>query len=100
MAAGCEGGLTGSAMVRPAAGPLNGQKQLPAALRASRDVLQTWSGGKLGLRGDGINISTSAIVVMFLHWQISVSCKSKLSPGEEGMEKSKTCRGKPWQTEK
>lgn len=71
----------------------NGQKQLPAAHRTSRDVPRTWSGGNLGLRVDGINISTSAIVVMFLHWQISVSCESKL-PWGKGMEKSKTCRGK------
>lgn len=92
-------GLTDSAIVQCASGLFNGQKQLPAALRTSRDVPQTWSGGNLGLRGDGINISTSAIVVMFLHWQISVSCESKL-PWGEGMEKSKTCRGKPWQAEK
>lgn len=56
----------------------NGQKQLPTPQRASRDVQQPWSGGNLWLSGDGINISTSAIVVMFLHWQISINCESEL----------------------
>lgn len=30
---------------------------------------------------DGINISTSAIVVMFLFWQLSASCECKLPSG-------------------
>lgn len=80
------------AIAQSTAGLANGQKQLPAERGTSGDVLQTWSGGNLGLRGDGINISTSAIVVMFLHWQISVSCESKL-PWGGGNGKVKDMQG-------
>lgn len=61
-------------------------------------------GGNLGLRGDGINISTSAIVVTFLNQQISVGSEMETEGGSggasltpqraAGMEKSKTCGGK------
>lgn len=64
----------------------------------SMDVPRTWSsggGGNPEAKGVwwGINISTSAIVVMFLHWKISVSCEHKLPRGL-GMEKSKDMQGK------
>lgn len=54
---------------------------------------RTWSGGNLGPRGDGINISTSAIVVMLLHWQISVSLREQASLGG-GNGKVKDMQGK------
>ena len=54
---------------------------------------KTWSGGgNPGLRGYGINVSTSAIVVMFLHWKISGSCEHRLPRGP-AMEKSKDMQG-------
>jgi len=85
-------GLTDST-VQATAGLFNGQKQLPAASGTSGDVPQTWGAGNLGLGGDGINISTSAIVVMFLHWQLSVRCESKL-PWGGGNGKVKDMQGK------
>lgn len=84
----------------PAARPLNGQKQLPAALRSSRDVQRTWSGGNLEAERGWDQ-----------HFNICNSCNA--SPladicelrehaslgGGNGKVKDMQ-RGKPWQFEK
>lgn len=75
------------------AGLLDGQKQLRVPRREPAGMCRRPGAVDLELREDGINISTSAIVVMFLHWQISVSWESKL-PWGGGNGKVKDMQGK------
>lgn len=76
----------------PTASLFNGQKQLHAAHREPAGMCCRPGVVVLELSEDGINISTSAIVVMFLHWQISVSWESKL-PWGGGNGKVKDMQG-------